>query len=53
MFTIERILAFLTFIPFLQLSIGGFQDASAQGTEGLAMKESKLVKMPLHRSQRV
>ena len=49
----NRILAFLTFIPVLQYLIGGFQDASAQGTEGLAMKQSKLVKMPLHGSHRV
>ena len=41
----DRILAFLTFIPFFITSIGGFQDASAQGTEGLTMKESKLVKI--------
>ena len=38
---------------FFNTSIRGFQDASVQETEGLAMKESKLVKMPLHGSQRV
>ena len=37
----------------INMSIRGFQDASAQGTEGLAMKESKPVKMPLYGSQRV
>ena len=38
---------------FFITSMRGFQDASTQGTEGLAMEESKLVKMPLHGSQRV
>ena len=49
----NRILALLTFIPFLQYFNQRFQDASVQEAEGLAMNESKLVKMPLHGSQRV
>ena len=38
---------------FFNMSIRDFQDASAQGTEGLAMKESKLIKVPLYGSHRV
>ena len=45
--------SFRTLFLFFDTSIGGFQDASVQETEGLAMNESKLVKMPLHGSQRV
>ena len=48
-----RILALLSLIPLFNTSIGGFQDTFVQGTKGLADNESKLVKMPLHGSQRV
>ena len=51
-----NLIGFWPFRPlflFFNTSIRGFQDASAQGTEGLAMNEYKLAKIPLHGSQRV
>ena len=56
MLPVNILIEFWSFIPlflFFNSSIRGFQDVSAQGTEGLAMKESELVKMTLHWSQRV
>ena len=50
---LNRILALLTLIPFLQYFNQRFPRCLCSGTEGLAMNESKLVKMPLHGSQRV
>ena len=49
----DRILAFLTFAPFLQHVNQRFPRYLGSGNRSLAMKESKLVKMPQHGSQRV